>query len=142
MQLARSFWLDNEKNWKRKSAEVMITLELEQKLSKEEIFEFYCNQINLGQRGTFGIRGFGEGAQAYFGKDIRLLTIPEAAMLAGLVQRPSYYNPFRHPDRIRERRNLVLSLIPQNRYITDRHYPFPSDTPLHLFSTGSQSPYT
>jgi penicillin-binding protein 1B len=84
MQLARSFWLDNEKNWKRKAAEVMITLELEQKLSKEEIFEFYCNQIDLGRRGTFGIRGFGEAAQAYFGKDIRLLTIPEAAIRFGL----------------------------------------------------------
>src|SRR5882724_3264890 len=139
MQLARSFWLDNEKNWKRKAAEVMITLELEQKLSKEEIFEFYCNQINLGQRGTFGIRGFGEAAQAYFGKDIRQLTVPEAAMLAGLVQRPSYYNPFRHPDRIRERRNVVLSLMRQNGYITEREYALACDTPVQLVSTGSES---
>jgi penicillin-binding protein 1B len=139
MQLARSFWLDNEKNWKRKAAEVMITLELEQKLSKEEIFEFYCNQIDLGRRGTFGIRGFGEAAQAYFGKDIRLLTISEAAMLAGLVQRPSYYNPFRHPDRIRERRNLVLSLMRQNGYITEREYALACDTPIQLVSTGSES---
>src|SRR6185295_13928421 len=75
MQLARSFWLDNSKNWRRKAAEVLITLELEQKLSKQEIFEFYCNQIDLGRRGTFGIRGFGEAAQAYFGKDIRQLTL-------------------------------------------------------------------
>lgn len=139
MQLARSFWLDNEKNWKRKAAEVMITLELEQKLSKEEIFEFYCNQIDLGRRGTFGIRGFGEAAQAYFGKDIRQLTIPEAAMLAGLVQRPSYYNPFRHPDRIRERRNVVLSLMRQNGYITEREYAVACDTPVQLVSTGSES---
>ncbi|HXI42900.1 MAG TPA: PBP1A family penicillin-binding protein, partial [Bryobacteraceae bacterium] len=139
MQLARSFWLDNEKNWKRKAAEVMITLELEQKLSKEEIFEFYCNQIDLGRRGTFGIRGFGEAAQAYFGKDIRQLTIPEAAMLAGLVQRPSYYNPFRHPDRIRERRNVVLSLMRQNGYITEREYAVACDSPVQLVSTGSES---
>jgi penicillin-binding protein 1B len=139
MQLARSFWLDNEKNWKRKAAEVMITLELEQKLSKEEILEFYCNQIDLGRRGTFGIRGFGEAAQAYFGKDIRLLTIPEAAMLAGLVQRPSFYNPFRHPDRIRERRNVVLSLMRQNGYITEREYALACDTPIQLVSTGSES---
>ncbi len=139
MQLARSFWLDNEKNWKRKAAEVMITLELEQKLSKQEIFEFYCNQMNLGQRGSFGIRGFGEAAQAYFGKDIRQLTLPESAVLAGLVQRPSYFNPFRHPDRIRERRNLVLSLMRQNGYITEREYALACDTPIQLVPTGSES---
>jgi penicillin-binding protein 1B len=139
MQLARSFWLENDKSWKRKAAEVMITLELEQKLTKEEIFEFYCNQINLGQRGTFGIRGFGEAAQAYFGKDIRQLTVPEAAMLAGLIQRPSYYNPFRHPERIRERRNLVLSLMRQNGYISEREYALACDAPIQLVTTGSES---
>ncbi len=139
MQLARNFWLDNEKNWRRKAAEVMITLELEQKLSKQEIFEFYCNQISLGQRGSFGIRGFGEAAQAYFGKDLRQLTLPEAAMLAGLVQRPSYYNPFRHPDRMRERRNLVLSLMRQNGYITEREYALACDTPIQLVNGGAGS---
>ncbi len=139
MQLARSFWLDNDKSWGRKAAEMMITLELEQKLSKEKIFEFYCNQINLGQRGSFGIRGFGEAAQAYFGKDIRQLTVPEAAVLAGLVQRPSYYNPFRHPDRMRERRNVVLSLMRQNGYISEREYALACDAPIQLVSTGSES---
>jgi penicillin-binding protein 1B len=139
MQLARSFWLDNDKTWKRKAAEMMITLELEQKLSKQEIFEFYCNQIDLGHRGTFGIRGFGEAAQAYFGKDIRQLTVPEAAMLAGLIQRPSYYNPFRHPDRIRDRRNLVLSLMLQNGFISEREYALACDTPIQLVTVGSES---
>ncbi len=117
----------------------MITLELEQKLSKQEIFEFYCNQIDLGHRGTFGIRGFGEASQAYFGKDIRQLTVPEAAMLAGLVQRPSYYNPFRHPDRIRERRNVVLSLMRQNGFISEREYALACDTPVQLVTAGSES---
>ena len=82
-QLARSFWLDNEKSWKRKPPEMMITIELEQKLSKKEIFEDYCNQMYLGRRGSFSIQGFGEAAQAYFGKDIRQLNVPEAATLAG-----------------------------------------------------------
>ena len=139
MQLARSFWLDNDKSWKRKAAEMMITLELEQKLSKEQIFEFYCNQIDLGRRGSFSIRGFGEAAQAYFGKDIRQITLPEAAMLAGLVQRPSYYNPFRHPERIRERRNVVLSLMRQNGYVGEREYALACDAPIQLVSTGSES---
>ena len=75
----------------------MITLQLEQKLSKEQIFEMYCNQIDLGRRGSFTIRGFGEAAEAYFGKDIRQLTPAEAATLAGMLRGASYYNPFRHP---------------------------------------------
>ena len=73
------FWLDQDKYWTRKLAEVMITLQLEQQLSKQEIFEDYANQIYLGWRGSFSIRGFGQAAQAYFGKDISQLTLPEAA---------------------------------------------------------------
>ena len=74
-------------------AELLITLRLEQTLSKQQIFEDYANQIYLGRRGSFSINGFGEAAEAYFGKDIRQLTLPEAATLAGMIQRPGYYNP-------------------------------------------------
>jgi len=139
MQLARQFWLDSDKSWRRKAAEFMITLELEQKLTKQQIFEFYCNQIPLGQRGTFGIRGFGEGAQVYFGKDIRQLTLPEAATLAGLVQRPSYYNPFHHVDRMRDRRNVVLALMRQNGFISEREYAVACDAPVQLVTAASES---
>ncbi len=98
-QLARMFWLDNDKTWRRKIPEVLITMHLEQKLKKEQIFEYYANQVPLGQRGSFGIRGFGEAAQVYFGKDVSKLTLPEAATLAGLIQQPSFTNPFRWPER-------------------------------------------
>ena len=98
-QLARSFWLDNDKTWRRKIPEVLITMHLEQKLKKEQIFEYYANQVPLGHRGSFGIRGFGEAAQVYFGKDVSKLTLPEAATLAGLIQQPSFTNPFRWPER-------------------------------------------
>ncbi len=74
-QLARGIFLTTDRNWKRKVAELMITLQLEQKLSKEEIFEMYCNEIDLGRRGSFTIRGFGEAAEAYFGKDLQHLSI-------------------------------------------------------------------
>ena len=144
MQLAREFWLDQSKNWGRKAAEVMITLELEQKLSKKEIFEYYCNQISLGQRGSFAIRGFGQAAQAYFGKDIRQLNIREAATLAGMVQRPPYYNPYRYPERARDRRNLILSMMRQNGYITDREYAVESEAPLGVVSgilESTDAPY-
>ena len=86
-------------------------MHLEQKLKKEQIFEYYANQVPLGHRGSFGIRGFGEAAQVYFGKDVSKLTLPEAATLAGLIQQPSFTNPFRWPERAQG--------APQCRFETD-----------------------
>lgn len=139
MQLARQFWLTPEKTLKRKIAETMITLHLEQKLPKEKIFEFYANQIDLGRRGSFAIRGFGEAAQTYFGKDVRDLTLPEAATLAGLIQRPSYTNPVKWPERAQSRRNVVLMLMRENGYITDRDYAQAVAAPMVTSKTGSES---
>ena len=144
MQLARSFWLDQKKTWGRKAAEVLITLHLEQKLSKQEIFEYYANQIDLGRRGTFNINGFGEGAKAFFGKEIRQLTLPEAALLAGVIQRPSFTNPYRHPERAVARRNVVLLMMRDNGYITEEQYQQALATPLRLAQTemeSSEAPY-
>ena len=89
------------KSWKRKIEEAMITIHLEHKLSKNQIFERYCNLVYLGGDGAFGINGVGEAAQAYFNKDVRQLNLPEAATIAGLIQRPVYFNPFRYPERAR-----------------------------------------
>ncbi len=122
MQLARGFFLTPAKTPKRKAAEALITIELERKLTKEEIFEYYANHVDLGRRGSFAIRGFGEASQAYFAKDITQLTLPEAATLAGLIQRPSFTNPYRWPDRARARRNLVLGLMRENGYISEQDY--------------------
>src|SRR5580658_5760969 len=138
-QLARNLWLEPEKRWTRKMAELLITLRLEQTLSKQQIFEDYANQIYLGRRGSFSINGFGEAAEAYFGKDIRQLTLPEAATLAGMIQRPGYYNPYRNPDRVRDRRNVVLSLMRQNDIIGDRDYAVAVESPLNLAKGAVQS---
>lgn len=107
-QLARGFFLTPEKHVKRKLIEIVITLQFESRFTKQQIFEMYANQIPLGQRGSFAINGFGEASQAYFGKDLKQLDVAECALLAGIIQRPSYFNPFRHPERALERRNLVL----------------------------------
>ena len=139
MQLARMFWLNQAKTWKRKAAEVLITFQIEQKLTKEEIFEYYANQIDLGRRGSFSIRGFGEAAQAYLGKDVRDLTLAEAAMLAGLAQRPSYSNPIRWPERARSRRNVVLGLMRENGYITEQQYFEAASSPLTVAKGGAES---
>ena len=140
MQLAGTIWLDrSQRTWKRKAAEVLITLHLEQKLSKEQIFEYYANHIDLGTRGSFSIRGFGEAAQAYFGKDVRDLTVAEAAALAGIIQRPSYTNPVRNPERARQRRNVVLAMMRENRYITDAQYTEALASPLTITKGGAES---
>ncbi len=138
-QLARGFWLNRAKTWRRKLAEVIITIQLEQRLTKQQIFEYYCNWVDLGRRGSFGIRGFGEAAQAYFGKDISRLTIPEAATLAGLIQRPSRTNPFRWPDRARGRRNVVLMLMRENGYLTAAQYEDAASPPLVLVKPDMES---
>lgn len=139
MQLARSLWLNQDKTWKRKAAEVLITLHLEQKLTKNEIFEYYANQIDLGRHRSFAVHGFGEGAQVYFGKDLKQLTLPETAMLAGLINRPNYLNPYRHADRAKARRNTVLSLMRENGYISERQYAEAIEAPVTVAPGGAES---
>jgi penicillin-binding protein 1B len=97
---------------------MLIAMEMEQKFSKPQIFEFYANRVDLGQRGSFTIGGFAEAERAYFNKDLKDITLPEAALIAGLIQAPSYLSPYRHPERALERRNLVLDSMVETRAIT------------------------
>ena len=138
MQLVRGLWLQPEKQWKRKIAEAMMTVRLERKWSKEEIFETYANQVFLGRQSAYSIHGFAEGSEVFFGKPLRDLSIAEAALLAGMVQRPSYFNPYRHPERARERRDLVLSLMRGNGYIDAAQYRTAVDAPLTLASVAER----
>jgi penicillin-binding protein 1B len=144
MQLARGFFLTPEKRLKRKMIEIVITFQLEHRFNKKQIFEMYANQINLGQRGSFSIDGFGEASEAYFGKDVRQLSLAEAALLAGIIQRPNYFNPFRHPDRTIERRNLVLDSMVETGAITKDLAERAKAEPLRLTAASvdaSEAPY-
>src|SRR6185369_8810740 len=118
MQMARAFFLNRQKSFKRKALEMLIAIELEQKFTKQQIFELYANQVYMGQRGSYSIAGFAEASRAYFNKDIRNLTLPEAAMIAGIIQSPNYYNPYKRPDRVVERRNVVLESMVDTGAIT------------------------
>ena len=118
MQVARMFFLNPQKTFRRKLIEMLISIELENRFTKEQIFEFYANQVDLGQRGSFAIHGFGEASHAFFNKDLQAITLPEAALLAGLIQRPSYLSPYRHPERALDRRNLVLDSMVETHAIT------------------------
>lgn len=140
MQLARTLMLDsNERTWRRKLSEVFITLQLEQKLTKQEIFEYYANTIYLGQRGSFSIHGFGEAANVFFAKDLSQITLPEAALIAGQVQSPNARNPFRYPDRARTRRNVVLGMMRADGLIAQQEYDEAIAAPVKLVGEGTES---
>jgi len=143
-QLARGFFLSPEKKFKRKLIEIMISFQLEARFTKQQIFEMYANQIPMGQRGSFAVAGFAEAAQAYFGKDIKQLDTAECAMLAGIIQRPSYFNPYKHMDRVLERRNLVLSSMVETEALTPQQAERAKAEPIHLASPNvdaSEAPY-
>jgi penicillin-binding protein 1B len=143
-QLARGFFLSSEKTYSRKLAEIVITFQLEARFNKQQIFEMYANEINLGQRGSFAINGFGEAAQAYFGKDLRQLDLAECALLAGMIQRPNYFAPYRHPDRAMERRNLVLDSMVETGAITQEQADRAKAEPIRLAppdADASEAPY-
>jgi penicillin-binding protein 1B len=139
MQLAKTLWLSPERTWSRKIPEIMITLYLEQKLSKQQILEYYSNSVYLGNVGSFSINGFGEGAQAYFGKDLRMITLPEAATLAGLINSPTHRNPFYRAAAARERRNVVLKAMRENGQITERDYEDAIVSPLTVTREAAES---
>ncbi|HEU5350724.1 MAG TPA: PBP1A family penicillin-binding protein [Terracidiphilus sp.] len=144
MQLARGFFLTPQKKVKRKLKEIVITFQLEHRFTKQQIFAMYANEINLGQRGSFSIDGFGEAAQIYFGKDVRQLNLDECALLAGMIQSPNRLNPFRHPRRAIDRRNLVLDSMVETGTITKEEAEQAKQQPLKLAKSSvdaSEAPY-
>jgi penicillin-binding protein 1B len=143
-QLARGFFLSPEKKITRKLREIMITFQLEARFNKRQIFEMYANQINLGQRGSYAINGFGEAAQVFFGKNLSQLDTAECALLAGTIQSPSRLNPYRHPERAMERRNLVLDSMVETGALTAADADRAKAEPLRLAPPNidaSEAPY-
>lgn len=118
MQLARTTFLSRERSFVRKFYEVLLTLRIEQQLSKSQIFEIYANQIFLGQRSY----GFATAAQTYFGKPLSELTIGQMAMLAGLPKAPARDNPIANPERAKQRQRYVLSRMRTLGFITEPEY--------------------
>ena len=144
MQLSRAFFLTPQKTVKRKLSEMLIAMEMEQKFSKQQIFEFYANRVDLGQRGSFTISGFAEASRAYFNKDLKDISLPEAALIAGLIQAPSFLSPYRHPERALERRNLVLDSMVETHAISKADAEKAKAAPLKLAPPNveaSDAPY-
>jgi len=143
-QLVRSFWLSPERRALRKLKEIYMSIILEGRLNKKEIFTLYANDVYLGQRGSFSVNGFGEAATAYFNKEVKNLTVPEAALVAGIIQAPSRYNPFKNQERALQRRNVVLQAMLETGSITKEQYQQAVKTPLNLAPLSmdvSDAPY-
>ena len=114
MQVARNFYLSTEKTFTRKIYEILLALKIESQLSKEQILEVYMNQIFLGQHAY----GFAAASEIYFGKPLQQITVAEAAMLAGLPQAPSAYNPISNPERATRRQQHIIQRMLDNGFIT------------------------
>jgi penicillin-binding protein 1B len=140
MQVARSFFFTTKREWRRKLKEILMAIEIDHRFSKQQVFELYANEVYLGNRGSFSIRGFGEAAEAYFGKDVRDLTLGEAAFLGGIIRAPNHYaTAERHTDRAIEARDRVLTQMVENSYATAEEATAAKKAPLKFVSGGIES---
>jgi penicillin-binding protein 1A len=128
MQLARNLFLSPDRSWHRKIQEAVLAIQIERRLTKPQIFTLYANQIYLGH----GVYGFEAASEYYFSKPAKSLTVPEAAMLAGLPKSPAYYSPINHADRALKRRNLVINSMLEDGKITADQATILRDSPLGL----------
>lgn len=128
-QVAKTLLLSNEKSFARKARDILLALQMEQNLSKEDILYLYLNQIFFGQR-SYGIE---IASQTYFRKPARQLTVPEAAILAGLPKAPSDFSPVRNPTRAKERQIYVLNRMAELKYITSEQAKEYINTPLKVY---------
>ena len=149
MQLAKLLFVEPKRSskidfFKYKSTQILVAFQLESHFTKQQIFEMYANQINLGHRGSYDINGFGEAAQAFFGKDLKQLDTADCALLAGMVQSPSRLNPYRHPERAIARRNVVLDSMVETGAIPPSEATRAKAEPLRLSTPtvdASEAPY-
>lgn len=128
MYLGGDTWLPKEKSIRRKLNEVIYAIQIERHYTKEHIFAIYANQIFMGH----DVYGFQAAARYYFGKDVGEVTLPEAALLAGIIQTPNYYSPYRNPERAVRKRDLVLGRMLDEGFISEQEYQEARTTPLEL----------
>ena len=128
MQLSRNLFLSPEQTFRRKIEEILLAVQIERRFTKQQIFTLYANQIFLGH----GIYGFETGAEFYFGKHAKELSLPEAALLAGLPKGPAYYSPLVNPEKSVRRRNLVINALLEDGKITAAQASAAKEVPLKL----------
>jgi penicillin-binding protein 1B len=143
-QLVKNFFLTPEKSFRRKAQEALLAFVLERRAHKKDILELYLNEVYLGQVGSFSINGIGEAARMYFHKDVGNLTLAESALLAGMIQSPNPYNPYRHARRATDRRNQVLRAMQEAGFVDAATAEAAIAQPLRVESAAldtSEAPY-
>lgn len=143
-QLAKNILLSNERNLSRKILEAISAVLLETAFTKDQILEFYFNEVFLGQEGNVAIHGFGEAARSFFNKDVEDLTLEEAATLAGVVKAPTTFSPRKKPQNAKERRALVLQKMRELEFITGAEETTARDAELVIsppFHSKRESPF-
>ncbi|UDL04592.1 penicillin-binding protein 1B [Marinobacter sp. CA1] len=138
-QLIKNFYLTREQTLVRKGNEALMAILLELHYDKRDILETYLNEVYLGQAGVRSIHGFGLASQFYFGESLADLRAHQVALLVGMVKGPSYYNPRRHPERARQRRNLVLDVLVQQGLLSEEAAADAKARPLGVTSKPSFS---
>ncbi len=113
-QLVKSYYLDNRRTFRRKAQELAMAVLLEARFTKPDLLNAYLNEVYIGQDGQRAVHGFGLASQFYFDRPLDELGPAELALLVGVIRGPSYYNPFRHPERAQTRRDLILDLMLQH----------------------------
>ncbi|AFJ03284.1 Multimodular transpeptidase-transglycosylase [Methylophaga frappieri] len=136
-QLIKNFYLTADRTLLRKLMEIPMAILLERRYSKDEILEAYLNEVYLGQDGSRAIHGFGLGAAYYFARPLNELPLEQLALLAALVKGPSYYDPRRHPERAKQRRDLVLKALLDANKISAADYLLAANSPLGVVTKGS-----
>jgi len=134
MQVARNFFLSSEKTYTRKIYEMLLAYKIERALSKDQILELYMNQIYLGERAY----GFAAAARVYYGRDLKDISLAQAAMLAGLPKAPSAYNPVVNPKRAKIRQEYILKRMLELRYITQDQYDQAVKEDIHARVAGNE----
>ncbi|WP_420793304.1 penicillin-binding protein 1A [Pseudomonas aphyarum] len=141
MQVAKNFFLTSERSFSRKTTEILLALQIERQLTKDEILELYVNKIYLGNR-AYGIEA---AAQVYYGKSIREVSLAQMAMIAGLPKAPSRFNPLANPARSKERRDWILGRMYKLGKITEADYTAAINEPLnasyHVPTPEVNAPY-
>ncbi len=143
-QTVKNLYFTQERTWWRKAREALMAVILETRYSKERILEVYLNEVYLGQRGSVAICGVQSASRYFFGRNVSDLSLAEAATVAGLIRNPGGYNPFTHPDRAVERRNLVLTAMLEEGLADKDAVARAKSEPLHLASGGAgyaRAPY-
>ena len=131
-QLVKNTYLTPERTLSRKFREAALATALERRMSKEDIFALYCNEIYLGRRGSVAVRGVRQAARVFFGKELRDLSLAEAATIAGMIQSPGRYAPDRRPEEARARRNVVLAAMLRDGAISPEEARAASDEPVRV----------